>query len=851
MASNKIVYGIDLGTTNSSVAKIKDGKPDICRSETLKYTTPSCVHVNRRQGIIVGDSAYRQLGEDLIKSFTTTEWEINTFAEFKRTMGSDKLYECPNLGRSLSSEDLSAELLKYLKALTKESVLKAAVITVPAKFTPGQKAATIKAAELAGFEYCELLQEPVAASLAYGMNSKAKDGYLIVFDLGGGTFDTALLKIEDGIMNVIDTEGDNFLGGKSLDYAVVDEIIIPYVNKNFSVSRVLSDDNEKEKLRNAFKAKAEEAKIQLSLRSDVDILTDLGVDYGVDDEGRSVELDITLNRDRYNNLARPYFQKAIDMTKDLLSRNNISSADLRSLIMVGGPSYTPLLKEMIQQQITTNIDFSIDPMTVVAYGAALHASTIDIPDGVVDVDRSKINLELKYETSSVELREWLTVKLLVNKSDSIPENGVYLVVKRNDGAWTTEQIKMGSDVELIELSLVENSTNQFTVELYDQSSNRLHCEPNQFTILQGFKHGQKGATLPYQIAIEVHDDLFDRDGLIPIKGLEKNKVTPAIGTENRYKIPVDLRPGNANDFIEIPIYAGDYYAEGTKALYSSLVTMVKISGDDVPALVKAKSDVNLTIKITRDEKMNFSAYFPSIDFSFDHVVEFVSDSVPSADKLESNIREARSTLEHIYDKTDQNQSDRILKELDDLHENLQKARANDDTRLQTLSGLRKLQREIDMIEKNMEIPRIEERLRHAYAELENLMKLIRDNSVEDRLNMDNINAAMSDHKGKLDSLVTDKDRTHKNLKMMRELQTEIEMMDAQIRFSLAGREMCVEIMRDYSAKFDLLDWSDKAKARSLIQTGLSKPPDVDLSELLPIVAELNNLLPFLQQHKLI
>lgn len=851
MASSKIIYGIDLGTTNSSIARIKDGKPDVVRTENLKYTMPSCVHINRKQGVSVGDSAYRQMSQDLIKSFTTRGWEINTFAEFKRTMGSDKSYECSNLGRSLSSEELSAEVLKQLKALTRENSLKAVVITVPAKFTPGQKAATVRAAELAGFEYCELLQEPVAASIAYGMEAEARDGFWVVFDMGGGTFDAALLKVEDGIMNVIDTEGDNFLGGKNLDFAIVDEIVIPYLNRNYAIESILDDEQRKEQLRNAWKTKAEEAKISLSLEESANILSDLGEDYGIDDEGNEMAVDINLSRKEYNQLAGPYFQQAIDITQNLLKRNNLKSDDLATVVMVGGPAYTPLLQEMARQQLTPRADFNNDPMTIVARGAALHAATIDIPEDVVEVNRARINFELKYETTTVETREWLTVKILANESDSIPSDGMFLVVKRNDGAWTTDRMKIGTEVELVELSLVENSPNQFSLELFDQKGARLDCEPNQFTIIQGFKHGQKGATLPYQISIETHDDLFGRDGLVPIKGLEKNKVTPAVGTENRYKTPVDLRPGNATDFVEIPVYAGDFCSEGTKAIYSDLVTVIKISGDDVPALIRANSQVDLTIKIARDEKMSLSAYFPCIDYSYEIDVEFTPDPVHTVEEIESRISEARSTLENIYDETDTALADRILQDLDDLLEKFQKARLNDDNRLHTLNSLRKLQREIDNLEKQVEIPRLEERLRNNYAELENLIQKIRDNLDEEHLNMDKIDAAMADHKNKLDRLIKDRDRSHQKLKLMGDLAEEISSMDMGIRFALAGRQICVNILKEYAAAFDQLDWSDRVKARYLIQTGLSLPPDAEQNEFLAIVIQVNDLLPSYQQHKLV
>ena len=144
--------------------------------------------------------------------------------------------------KDFTSEELSAEVLKTLKSFISDESFKSIVVTVPAKFTVNQKDATLRAAELAGFEHCELLQEPIAASMAYGLDSKNKDGFWLVFDFGGGTFDAALLRVEEGIMKVIDTEGDNYLGGKNLDYAIVDEIIIPYFQENFVIDSILADE---------------------------------------------------------------------------------------------------------------------------------------------------------------------------------------------------------------------------------------------------------------------------------------------------------------------------------------------------------------------------------------------------------------------------------------------------------------------------------------------------------------------------------------------------------------------------------------------------------------------------------
>ena len=234
MARNKIDYGIDLGTTNSAISRIEQGEPTILKTDTLKDTMPSCIFFNKKKAIQVGDSAYSALKRDKLKALKSPEKAIsNAFIEFKRTMGTDKTYFSQIMDHQYNSEELSSEVLKTMRSFVSDESVNSVVVTVPAKFTSNQKDATLRAAELAGFSQCELLQEPIAAAMAYGTTSSIKDGHILVFDFGGGTFDAALVEVHEGIMKVIDTEGDNYLGGKNLDLAIVDKIIFPYLQEEY------------------------------------------------------------------------------------------------------------------------------------------------------------------------------------------------------------------------------------------------------------------------------------------------------------------------------------------------------------------------------------------------------------------------------------------------------------------------------------------------------------------------------------------------------------------------------------------------------------------------------------------
>lgn len=336
MAQAKMKFGIDLGTTNSAICKMESGEPVIKKTDTLKDTLPSCVSFTKKKIAKVGDSAYNDLRQD--KSRATKKWSNdreNVFIEFKRNMGTDKSYESSNMGETFSPEQLSAEVLKALKSFIGDENITSAVITIPAKFKADQIAATKRAAQKAGIEHCELLQEPIAASMAYGLSASNKNGQWLVFDFGGGTFDVALIKVEDGIMQVKDTEGDNYLGGKNLDYAIVDSIIIPYLKENYSITNIMENETTRNILRDAMKFYAEQAKNQLSFKPQADITSQLD-EFGEDDEGEEIELDMVITQEQLASVLTLVFQKAIDITKQLLKRNGLSGSDLDKLILVGG-----------------------------------------------------------------------------------------------------------------------------------------------------------------------------------------------------------------------------------------------------------------------------------------------------------------------------------------------------------------------------------------------------------------------------------------------------------------------------------------------------------------------------------
>ena len=833
---NKIDYGIDLGTTNSAIARMENGVPNVKKTDTNEDTLPSCVHFNKRQDILVGRSAVNVMKNDNTRALKTFEkGKTNTFIEFKRTMGTTHKYESSHMGKDLSSEDLSSEILKTLKTFVKDEIISSIVITVPAKFLNPQNEATMQAAKFAGFKHIELLQEPVAAATAYGLGSKSKDGFWLVFDFGGGTFDAALIKAEEGILAVKDTDGDNWLGGKNLDEAIVDQIIIPNLQQNFAIDSVLEDTDKKEILRNAVKFFAEEAKIQLSFKDSHNILSNLGDLPFEDDNGNEPEIDVLVTQKDMENVVAPIFQKAIDITKELLKRNNLKGSDLSALILVGGPTYSPILRRMLKEQITDKVDTSVDPMTVVAKGAALFASTISVSDEVKETtrDKTKLQLDIKYEATSVELDEMLNLKVLKEKTTGAIPDKLFIVIDRvsKGVAWSSTKKEISLDkVNLIQdIQLEKDEANTFSILLSDEFGNNMECQPNQFTIIQGIGGLDGMQVLPYHIGIAKFFHTQSKDLFLPVKGLEKSKKVPATGVINGLKTRSSIRPGMIKDIIRIPIYQGDFNAEGSNPVLNNFTTEVIITGETLPALLPEGSDVDITIKVDRSQLTKFTAYFPLLNHTEELEIEIKQTEPPTEELLTKEILKAKRTAQRV------NAND-ISEKLEELEKQLENEKGSADGKMKILDGLRKELLKLDIAEKVAEWPKVEQELKDAFYILEDLIEKIKANRDDEDLDIDKVETHMQEYKKTIEHIIQ-----HKDLKSAKELTEEIDVVDRELRNSVSGGLVDKGRLEYHDREFNTLQWKDKTKARQLVNQGLKLISEGKTSQLRPILHQIWDL----------
>ena len=816
MARIKINYGIDLGTTNSAICRMEKGEPRIQKIEVTDDTMPSCVSVNKKGTLRIGASAYSAMQSD--KQRATKSWKeeaSNAYTEFKRTMGTDTLYPCTNLDKNFTSEELSSEVLKTLKSFVTDEIINSAVITVPAKFTVNQKTATLEAAKMAGIKRCELLQEPIAASMAFGLATDEKDGLWMVFDFGGGTFDAALLRVEDGIMQVFDTEGDNFLGGKDLDYAVVDEIIIPYLKENYAINGILADEKKKKVLRDAMKTYAENVKNQLSFKDHEDIISNLG-ELGEDEDGEEIVLDLTVTQEDAFAVMRPYFQKAVDICKNLLQRNNLTGAKLNKLILVGGPTHSPLIRRMLKEQITPNVDTSIDPMTAVATGAALYASTLDNEVNEDEIQIGTIKLEMGYESTSVETTEWVSVKLADNSSLS----KVWVELVRADKAWSSGKTEVDSTGNVIETNLVEGKPNSFSVLAYDDKGNAIPCFPSEITIIQGSKVGS--ATLIYNFGIAIWDNNKKRGVFRMAKGLEKNKLLPAVGIVNDLKTSKQLRPGVVDDVLTIPIYQVDDFSEAegkTASLYEHVADVV-VTGDDVECLIPADSVVDVTLKADSSERMKLEVHFFASDFTVEKVLDTNKKQSASDDEIQKGLNDAEISLRRL-------ETENIsTSELQTQFDSVKKEFANSSEKKAVLQHLKEVLRGIERLDSSTEWQRIEKNLREEFERLER---------AQSDLGNDKTAQLVEQLRTQTDKVIRDKD-----VRMGHELLEQISALFVHLTMVY----QCMGLIQDCHRRFGGIRWKDSSRARQLINKGLEEmngQPTVE--KLHPIACSLIDLMP--------
>jgi molecular chaperone DnaK len=603
MSGNTINFGIDLGTSNSLIAKFEKGDVKVFKNPSgFKETLPSVVGF-RNDRTLIGEQARAYLMRD----------SRSVVSRFKRKMGTSESFNIKALGASKTPVELSAYVLKELKTFVQSGEdVDAAVITIPASFDTLQSNATKEAGIQAGFKSVILLQEPIAASLAYANKERTvdlKNSQWLVYDLGGGTFDAALVRIVEGELTVIDHEGDNYLGGTDLDALLVEKLVVPELSRRGKFEDLLGSLKSQSGSRNALwyalLVKAEEAKVELSAKTSTEI--DLGTLTFEDDNGSAVDAILTVTRSDFEAVIRDAVESTIDMVKRILTRNSLQPNDLKFILMMGGSTYIPYVRRRVQEVMGIAVNTSVDPTNAVAVGAAYFAGTKERAPSENDVQKraaASVRIRMAYNKTSQETEESFTAKVEGGA------DGMQYRIVSDDGAYDSGLKKLGNRI-LEDLPLRPGAYNLFALKVFNAQGAPVALDHDVIQIAQG-RYSVAGQMLPEDICLVLDDTATNDTKLRPL--FNKNVVLPA-QTKLTQEVARTIVKGS-DDEIRILVVEGpsNRHSSTNKPLGMLLITGKQIARD----LIKG-TEVDLKISMSESRDLTVSAYLNGTDQEFSQV----------------------------------------------------------------------------------------------------------------------------------------------------------------------------------------------------------------------------------------
>ena len=595
--SRYIDFGIDLGTTNSCLAHASGGEVRVIQNNDQMNVTPSVVRVLRSGALMVGRRAYNAVAED----------PDNVAQEMKRLMGQRYSKTFPASGRSMRPEEMSAEVLKSLLADARRRTgedVRASVVTVPAAFTALQCDATARAARLAGLEEYPLLQEPIAAAIAYGAEAGVRDQRWLVFDLGGGTLDVAVVSTRDGRLNVLEHRGDTHLGGKDVDRALAENVLLPFLSEQFALPRADADAASHARLLRRLAFIAEYAKIELTTA--VETIVSL-IDLGDDLEGRPIEAEFSLTRARLEAETAPLVERCMRLTDEALAGARLRGSDLDRVLLVGGPTQMPYVRAAITSHVGARVDSSLDPMTVVARGAAAYASTVERgatgQSAKTETAAEALSVRLAFDPLSAEASTRIAGKLS-GRDASAP---LEVKIDAAGGVWTSGWQPVSEAFFETAVVLQEGRLNRFTLSLRDSKGRALSVARSEFQIRHGLS--LDAPPLPHTISVELsHAD--GRAELSPV--FPRRTLLPAERTVT-YRAAHTLRPSEPDTSLAIKLWEGEALSDPQA---NSWVGNFHVRSDAVRRPIPEGSELQLHIKVDASRLITVEVFVPHLNEHF-------------------------------------------------------------------------------------------------------------------------------------------------------------------------------------------------------------------------------------------
>lgn len=682
--NNAKYLGIDLGTSNSAVAVFSNGEVKSILNTHGRVNTPSIVRTKKSK-VIVGEKAQRYLHSD----------PSNSFKEFKRVIGTQSTFSTDENGREWRAEELSAEVLKYLKSVAEKQencLFDKVVITVPALFELPQSNATAEAGRLAGFEQIELIPEPVASGLAAGWDSPSSSDAWLVYDLGGGTFDASLLESRDGLLRVVAHDGDNFLGGRDIDRNIVDWLI-----QILEEQHQLEFDNKHEDfkaVKRHLESESEKAKIVLS--STVQALIELQFEY--DDE--DYEFDIELSQAKLAELCEPIIDRTIDICIRLVKSQGLPMERLKRVVLVGGPAHMPMIRQVVETKLAPLAESVKDPMSLVSQGAAIYSATINLACEEITqskVEPKKHQVWLQYPSVCSELNPTIMGKV-VDQSLTVEE--LSIVNLSND--WKSEKISIDENgVFVVEVLVKPNSSNRFEVLAVDNKT-ELKLEHQKLTIVHGLTMSDPPLSRSIGLALA--------DGTVKCF-LERGTPLPAKRTFQQ-NIVETIVPGT-NISVEIPIVQG----ERRQSRFCRRVGDLVIDSNSLIHSLQVGSPIEITIEVDRGGNLTAIAKITDQNILIEGVANLIM-STQSTDVLLGQAQNLFNRASAILQSAFRERNESLISQITPTSNELQKMTSELATIEDDVDACQRISRNLIEIESEIEFIEMKDQLSELKQECE-------------------------------------------------------------------------------------------------------------------------------------
>lgn len=606
MSDRALFVGFDLGTTNSAAAVFDGQRSEAVRADDGGSLTPSVVRIDGKGRVTVGARAKRQQAR--------TQGEV--IGEFKRLMGTGDKLRFEAAGVDKSPEELAALVLESLRRDVADQTgvsPERAVVSVPALFELPQSAATARAAELAGLSRVELIAEPVASAIASGWSNDEPSGAWLVYDLGGGTFDVSLLETRDGLLRVVGHDGDNFLGGRDFDWALVDYVLEQLEQRHGKAPKRGNPAHEGAIAR--LKQGVEDVKIQLSRRQQAELVLDDPIEV----DGEALEVALSLDRTVLEGRAAPIVERTIDVCKRLLSDRGVTPGDLSQLVFVGGPTMASYVRDRVTAALGARAAEGHDPMTLVARGAAIYAASANLDARPVTAGplalREGRKVWLQYPALSSDLTPHVVGRVLAEGGGPTVAT---VQLQRTDGQWTSPEAKVGDDGGFVlTTELVPRQRNVFTLHAKTEEGASIQLDPPEVAIMQGLSITDP--PLSRSVGVALADDsvhvYFERGVPLPARRTFTHRTVESVAR------------GSDASVLKIPVVQG----EMELAHLCRHVGTLEIPGAEITDSLPAGAAVEVTLELDRGGRLSAQALVPSLDQSFDGVAQLmIPDTDPEA-----------------------------------------------------------------------------------------------------------------------------------------------------------------------------------------------------------------------------